>query len=195
MVRKRRPDKKSGLDMDGIARRVRACRKCPLHRTRNNAVPGEGSSRAKIVLVGEAPGKKEDETGRPFVGMAGRILEEALDGAGLARRDVFITSILKCRPPKNRNPEKGEMDACRPYLIAQMESLKPKVIIALGNYGLQGLVGKRYGVSKVRGKKFEVHGFPVMPTYHPAACLYNPKLKYLLKRDLEKAKKGRNRNI
>jgi len=180
--------KKRLQHMERIAKDIRACRKCPLHKTRKNAVPGEGYKSSKIMLVGEAPGREEDEMGRPFIGSAGRILRDVLEEVGLTRMDVFITSILKCRPPKNRNPKKDEMDACRPYLLAQMENLKPKVIVALGSYGLHGLVGKRHGISKVRGKVFELKGIPIIPTYHPAACLYNPKLKKILKRDLEKVK-------
>lgn len=180
--------KKRLQHMEHIAKDIRVCRKCPLHKTRKNAVPGEGYKCSKIMLVGEAPGREEDKMGRPFVGLAGRILRDVLEDVGLTRRDVFITSILKCRPPRNRNPKKDEMDACRHYLLAQIESLKPKVIVALGSYGLHGLVGKRFGISKVRRKVFELKGIPIIPTYHPAACLYNPKLKRILKRDLGKVK-------
>jgi DNA polymerase len=169
-----------------LAREVRSCTKCPLHKTRKNAVPGEGSSKPRVLFVGEAPGKKEDELGRPFAGMAGRILDGALEEVGMERRNVFITSVLRCRPPKNRNPRKSETDSCRPYLSANIELLKPRVIVAMGNYALKGLTGSDHTMSKARGKQFEFDGIPIIPTYHPAACLYNRKLKKLLIADLER---------
>lgn len=173
--------------LESIARDVRTCKRCPLHKTRVNAVPGSGSHNAKLMLVGEAPGREEDEEGRTFVGRAGRILDEALKDAGLAREKVFITSILKCRPPKNRNPKKTEIDSCRPYLLAQVGIIKPNAILALGNYGLLGLLGKRLQVSKVRGDVLQFMGIPVIPTYHPAACLRNPRLGKPFRVDLRKA--------
>jgi len=180
--------KKKPRSIESIAKEVRKCRKCSLHKTRKHAVPGEGGKRPKIMLIGEAPGKEEDKKGRPFVGTAGRILDEVLEAAGLDRRKVFITSILKCRPPKNRNPKKNEMDECREHLLNQIASLEPKVIIALGRYGLKGLTGESPRISKVRGKVFAlVNDIPIVPTYHPAAVLYNRKLKKYLVKNFEKA--------
>jgi DNA polymerase len=173
--------------MDSIARDVTSCTECPLHKTRKNAVPGSGSQNAKLMLVGEAPGREEDEDGLPFVGRAGRILDEALHDAGLDRDKVFITSILKCRPPKNRNPKKKEIEACRQYLLTQIECIKPNAILAMGNFGLLGLLGKRLQVSKVRGDVLQFTGIPVIPTYHPAACLRNPRLGKPFRTDLRKA--------
>lgn len=173
--------------LEAIACKVRSCTDCPLHRTRKSAVPGHGSHNAKLMLVGEAPGRDEDEAGLPFVGRAGKILDEALFDSGLDRSKVFVTSILKCRPPGNRNPKKAEIETCRPYLAAQVECIKPNAILAMGNYGLLGLVGRRLQVSKVRGQVLRFGGIPVIPTYHPAACLRNPKFKKPFGQDLAKA--------
>jgi DNA polymerase len=185
------PDKGSAdkrrRGLETVATEVRSCSKCPLHRSRKNAVPGHGSHNAKLMLVGEAPGRGEDEEGLPFVGRAGRILDDALSNSGLERSKVFVTSILKCRPPGNRNPKKTEIEACRPYLTAQVECIKPNAILAMGNYGILGLLGKRLQVSKVRGQVLQFAGIPVIPTYHPAACLRNPKFKKPFNNDLAKA--------
>lgn len=171
-----------------IAGEVRRCKKCPLSKGRTNAVPGKGPANAKIFLVGEAPGKAEDEIGEPFVGMAGRILDEALGKAGLQRSKVFITSILRCRPPNNRNPKAKEITACRPYLERFIDTISPHVLVALGSYGLKGLTGKTLRVGENRGKKLEYKGTPVIATYHPAAVLYNRKLMKKLVSDLKKAR-------
>ncbi|MCK4442938.1 MAG: uracil-DNA glycosylase [Thermoplasmata archaeon] len=167
---------------------VRRCKKCPLSKTRTNAVPGEGAGNAKILLVGEAPGKAEDEQGRPFVGLAGRILDDALEKAGLKRKEVFITSILKCRPPNNRNPKALEIKACHPYLKKQIETISPRVLVALGGYGLKGLTRKSSNVGDMRKKKLDFDGTPIVVTYHPAAVLYNRKLLKILAADLRKVR-------
>lgn len=172
-----------------MATEVRRCKKCALSKTRMNAVPGEGAGYAKIFLVGEAPGKAEDETGRPFVGSAGRILDEALKKAGLDRDEVFITSILRCRPPKNRNPKAAEILACRPYLEECINTISPKVLVALGRFGMRGLTGKNGAMGKMRRGKFEYNGIPIVVTYHPAAVLYRRGLLKTLTADLRKAKR------
>lgn len=173
--------------LEVVAAEVGSCTRCPLHKTRRNAVPGSGSSNAKLMLVGEAPGREEDEGGLPFAGRAGRILDDALREAGLERGKVFVTSILKCRPPKNRNPKKTEIDACRPHLLAQVECIRPNAILAMGNHGLLGLLERRLQVSKIRGQVLHLMGIPVIPTYHPAACLRNPRFKKPFGDDLRKA--------
>ncbi len=171
-----------------MAARIRRCKKCPLSKSRTHAVPGEGDHNARIFLVGEAPGKAEDEKGKPFVGSAGRILDEALDKAGLQRESVFITSILRCRPPSNRNPKAAEILACRPYLDEYINTISPKVLVALGRYGLKGLTGKMGNLGDMRRKKLDYNGVPIVVTYHPAAVLYNRKLLRTLLSDLKRAR-------
>lgn len=137
------------------------------------------------MFVGEAPGRHEDEAGLPFVGRAGKLLDDLLGGIGLSRRDVFITSVLKCRPPKNRLPTSEEVEACTPYLLSQIEIISPRIICSLGN------VATRFFSKKTeRGKSFQWKGRIVFPTYHPAAALYNPVLKRALVKDFENIKKA-----
>jgi uracil-DNA glycosylase family 4 len=167
------------------------CKKCPLHKTRRKPVPGEGPLDATVMIVGEAPGRKEDETGRPFVGAAGRLLDALLLKAGLTRNSVYITNIVKCRPPGNRDPTREEVEACLPYLRMQIRIIKPRVIIALGRHAartLYSLAGRRWrGMRAEHGVpvNVEIEGLPVVliPTYHPAAALYNPQLRGELERD------------
>ncbi len=173
--------------LSSIAKQIDSCRKCSLYRGRNKAVPGEGNFRLKILLVGEAPGREEDLTGRPFVGRAGRLLDRTLDEIGLSREEVFITSVVKCRPEKNRTPRKVEIRACLPHLLKQIEVLNPSVVVPLGNVALEALTGKK-GISKLRGKPFRVGTTIFLPTYHPAAVLRNINLLKYLKEDLKKAK-------
>jgi DNA polymerase len=172
-----------------IATKIRRCRKCPLAKSRKNAVPGEGAYNARIMLIGEAPGRAEDEQGLPFVGYAGNILDEVLKGSGLQREQVFITSILKCRPPDNRNPKAPEISACEPHLVSQVDIISPKVLVALGRFGLRGLTGKTGKVGDMRKKKLEYNGVPIVITYHPAAIIYNRKLQKTIISDLEKARR------
>jgi len=178
--------------------KIKKCTKCKLHKTRRNPVPGEGPCNAKIMFVGEAPGGKEDETGRPFVGAAGQFLTELLGMAGLRREDVFITNILKCRPPNNRDPEPDEIEACKPYLVRQIRLISPKVIVTLGRYAGRTLLGdagvKWTSMSRMHGKIFSVELYGVklkiMPTYHPAAALYYPKLRPVIVRDFKEVLKA-----
>lgn len=182
------------MRLEEIAEEIRKCERCPLHLGRKKAVPGEGNERAKVMLIGEAPGKNEDEQGRPFVGAAGRLLEGLLESIGLRRSEVFITNVVKCRPPGNRDPRPEEIEACLPYLREQISLINPDVVVALGRHSAGVLLGKIGGVSvmKVRGKVFERDVFgrvrKVLPTLHPAAALYNPKLKSLLEEDFVKLK-------
>ena len=158
---------------------VRACIRCELHVGRLNAVPGEGSGRRGLMLVGEAPGRKEDESGRPFVGSAGKNLDLALAAAGIPRADCFITSIVKCRPPGNRDPTEAEKAACRPYLDVQVAALRPKVIVALGRHGLSGLIGHvPKDFAALRGTFLAgPQGVPIFVSLHPAAVIYRQKWK------------------
>lgn len=163
--------------LDEIAKHVASCTKCPLYSTATNPVPGEGNPNADFMCVGEAPGATEDETGRPFVGAAGQLLTKILEAIGLKRDDVFIANVLKHRPPGNRNPAPNEVLACSPYLIRQIELVKPKVILALGTFAAQTLLDTKTPIGKLRGQVHQYHGVPLVVTYHPAALLRNPSWK------------------
>jgi DNA polymerase len=160
--------------LDEIARKVEKCTRCPLYETATHAVPGEGDPKAKLVCVGEAPGAKEDETGRPFVGQAGQLLTKILGAIELTREQVFIVNVLKHRPPGNRNPRPEEVIACSPYLIRQLELIKPKVIVAFGTFAAQTLLQTKTPIGQLRGLVHRYHGIPLIVTYHPAALLRNP---------------------
>jgi DNA polymerase len=174
--------------LEKIAAEVRGCPLCKLARTRKNAVPGEGQLAAKIMFIGEAPGKSEDEKGRPFVGAAGRILDDLLQKAGIERSQVFITNVVKCRPPNNRVPEEDEAAACRPYLERQIALIKPKVICILGRTAYSSLLGGS-SITTNRGKIVEKAGQKYFLTFHPAAAIYNKGLLSALEVDLKKLAK------
>ncbi|MFL5603488.1 MAG: uracil-DNA glycosylase family protein [Gemmatimonadaceae bacterium] len=160
--------------LEEIAKKVAKCTRCPLYETATNGVPGEGNPRAKLVCVGEAPGAKEDETGRPFVGQAGQLLTKILAAIDLTREQIFIVNVLKHRPPGNRNPRPEEVEACSPYLIRQLELIKPKVIVAFGTFAAQTLLNTKTPIGQLRGLVHKYHGIPLVVTYHPAALLRNP---------------------
>jgi DNA polymerase len=168
-------DPLSGLaSLDQLARVVEACRKCALGHSRLHSVPGEGNPQARLVVVGEAPGATEDETGRPFVGRAGQLLTDILAAIKLTREEVFICNVLKCRPPNNRDPEPLEVAACSPYLHRQLELIRPKVIVAMGRPAARALLGTNASLGELRGRVHRYRGIPVIVTYHPAALLRNP---------------------
>jgi uracil-DNA glycosylase len=171
--------------LEKIAADVRGCPLCKLSQSRKNAVPGEGQLSAKIMFIGEAPGRSEDEEGRPFVGAAGRILDGLLKKAGIQRSQVFITNIVKCRPPNNRVPEEDELTACRPYLDRQIALIKPKVICVLGRTAYSSLLGGS-SITANRGKIVERGGQKYFLTFHPAAVIYNKGLRSALEADLKK---------
>ena len=173
--------------LEDLAARIRACTLCRLHEGRTRAVPGEGPAGAKLFLVGEAPGRHEDETGRPFVGAAGKVLDAALERAGLARRDVFITNVVKCRPPENRKPRADEIAACRPYLVAQVRAVRPSLLVALGDTAVSGLLGASVDLAGARRSVRRFNQIPVIATYHPAAALYNRRLTKEIEADLARA--------
>jgi uracil-DNA glycosylase family 4 len=160
--------------LDALVPVIEACRKCQLGHSRLHSVPGEGDSRAGLVVVGEAPGATEDETGRPFVGRAGQLLNDILKAIGLKREEVFICNVLKCRPPGNRDPEPLEVAACSPYLHRQLELLGPRVILAMGRPAAHALLGSNASLNELRGKVHRYRGIPTIVTYHPAALLRNP---------------------
>jgi DNA polymerase len=160
--------------LEAIAEMVRTCTRCPLYATAINPVPGEGSGAAELMCIGEAPGATEDETGRPFVGQAGKLLTDILRAINLAREEVFIANVMKHRPPGNRNPLPDEIRACHPYLVRQVELVRPRVILALGTFAAQTLLDTKVPISKLRGAIHWYHGRPLVATYHPAALLRNP---------------------
>ncbi len=160
--------------LDAIAKHVASCTRCPLYSTATNPVPGEGNPDADFMCVGEAPGATEDETGRPFVGAAGQLLTKILGAIDLQREDVFICNVLKHRPPGNRNPRPEEVTACGPYLVRQIELIRPKVILALGTFAAQTLLDTKLSIGKLRGQVHRYYGVPLIVTYHPAALLRNP---------------------
>ncbi len=171
-------------ELELLSEKIEKCERCRLHENRENAVPGEGDEDPSIVLVGEAPGENEDIEGTPFVGRAGGLLEEILGEVGLERDDVFITNVVKCRPPENRDPRKDEIETCRPYLEKQIDHLEPDVIAALGNHATETLTGEK-GMKGLHGKEFEYEGVVLIPMYHPAAGLYNPNLKETMIEDMK----------
>jgi len=164
-------------DLGTLADAVRGCDACPLCRERAHAVPGEGNPEARLMLVGEGPGATEDETGRPFVGRAGELLNGILGAIGLTREEVFIANVVKCRPPKNRKPLPDEMAACFPYLHRQITLVKPRVLLALGGTAAEALLDVRSSLGQLRGAVHRYDGIPLIVTYHPAALLRNPQWK------------------
>lgn len=189
--------------LENLAAEIRVCKKCPLWKTRKNAVPGEGNPDAQIMLIGEAPGYWENEGGKPFVGAAGKFLKELLAELGFSREDVFIANVLKCRPPKNREPSQNEIETCTPYLDAQIKIIKPKIIVTLGNYSTAYVFSKAEllfeGITRVHGKFYDGFIFSmqitIFPTFHPASALYNPKYKQQLKEDFKLLKKEIEKKI
>lgn len=155
------------------------CRRCKLSGGRKNIVFGEGNAYAKLMFIGEGPGRDEDMQGRPFVGEAGQILDSLINKRGWKREEVYIANIVKCRPPANRAPEEDEIAACRPFVERQIEIIRPKVIISLGNVATHSLLGIKMPISKARGDFLSYKDIPVMPTFHPAYFLRNPKEKHL----------------
>ena len=163
--------------LDAIAKTVAACTRCSLYATATNPVPGEGNPNADLMVVGEAPGATEDDTGRPFVGAAGQLLTKILAAVELKREDVFICNVLKHRPPGNRNPMPDEITACSPYLLRQIELIRPKAILALGTFAAQTLLQTKLAIGKLRSQVHRYYGVPLVVTYHPAALLRNPSWK------------------
>ncbi|ASI99205.1 type-4 uracil-DNA glycosylase [Thermococcus celer] len=182
--------------MRKLEEKIRTCQRCPLGKLRTNAVPGSGSYDAKVMFVGEAPGYWEDQKGLPFVGRAGKVLDELLEEIGLSRDEIYITNIVKCRPPENRDPTEEEIKACSPYLDRQIDIIRPKVIVPLGRHSMRYILEK-FGfevepISKIHGKTFEASTlfgkFVIMPMYHPAVALYRPAMREELRKDFQKLK-------
>ncbi|MEX2237480.1 MAG: uracil-DNA glycosylase [Dehalococcoidia bacterium] len=168
-----------------LAARIAACRACPLGSQRTQAVPGDGSAHARVMFLGEAPGFNEDQQGRPFVGQAGKLLDDLLALAGMRREDVFVANVLKCRPPGNRDPLPGEIEACSGHLAAQIESIDPEAIVTLGRFSLQRFLPGS-SISRVHGQKFSKDGRIVVPMYHPAAALHQGNLRAVIEEDFRR---------
>jgi DNA polymerase len=153
--------------------RILSCQKCPLSQGRKNAVPGEGNLGTELVFVGEAPGRDEDVQGRPFVGRAGQLLTKIIHAMKFKREEVYITNIVKCRPPENRNPQKQEIEMCSDYLREQLEMIKPRVIVTLGKVATDSFVQSKLGMTAIRGHFYEYNNIKVMPTFHPSYIIRN----------------------
>lgn len=169
-------------------REITHCTLCSLHQTRTHAVPGEGSFYAPLMFVGEAPGEQEDLSARPFVGPAGRLLDQLIAHLGLNRKEVYITNVVKCRPPGNRDPLPEEVKACHPYLVAQIALICPKLICILGRHALHTLLKDNLSITTVHGRLFQRDGVFYFPTFHPAAALYKEEVKTDILRDFQKLK-------
>lgn len=168
--------------LDDVARQVAGCTRCALHHSRKLSVPGEGPADTQILLIGEGPGFYENEQGRPFVGAAGKFLDELLESGGQRRQDVFITNVVKCRPPGNRDPQPEELEACSHYLERQIEAMNPAIIITLGRYSMARFFNNAK-ISAIHGQARWMRGRLVVPMYHPAAALHQPSLKTTLQQD------------
>jgi uracil-DNA glycosylase family 4 len=168
----------SGICLDETLDKIREelgdCQRCGLGASRKELVYGVGNPNARLVLVGEAPGREEDQKGEPFVGEAGRLLDRILQAMGMHREDVYICNVLKCRPPDNRDPQPEEVATCEAFLIRQIAAIKPQVIIGLGRFAVHSLLKSKVPISRIRGEWQSYHGTPLMPTYHPAYLLRNP---------------------
>ncbi len=180
--------KSEEMTLARLARQVEVCARCDLSRTRRRVVFGEGSEQANLLFVGEAPGEEEDRQGRPFVGRAGKLLDEMIEKIGLKRSEVFICNVLKCRPPNNRDPEAKEAEACKPYLFAQIDLIRPRLICTLGKHAYNTLLGVDERITRIRGRLTEYKGVALLPTYHPSFLLRNQSAMVDAYADMEKVK-------
>lgn len=173
-------------ELEKIHEQIRNCRKCRLWKTRKHTVPGEGNPDAGIMFIGQAPGRREDETGRPFIGRAGQLLNKLLEKNGVGRKDVFITSVIKCFPPRNRIPKNDELESCSPYIEKQISLVNPEKIFLLGNIAIKTILGNPGRLEKIHGKKIVKSSVEYIPTYHPAAAMRFPEIKKKLEMDFKK---------
>ncbi len=175
----------SFVSLDDIRSAVEGCRRCVLAATRTTPVVGVGDARARVMLVGEAPGRNEDLKGEPFVGAAGRLLDELLATAGLVRSEVYIANVLKCRPPGNRNPRREEIQSCLPFLQAQVRVVSPQVVVTLGNYATRSMLDTDEPISRLHGKVRHLGSTAILPVYHPAAAIYDKAKRAVLIADFQ----------
>ncbi|HET6370425.1 MAG TPA: uracil-DNA glycosylase [Nitrospiria bacterium] len=186
-----RSDRPMGTDgapasLEAVREELGECTRCKLHATRTTIVFGTGNPKARLVFVGEGPGEEEDLQGKPFVGRAGQLLTRIIVAMGLTRDEVYIANIIKCRPPKNRNPQPDEIAACEPFLIRQLACIRPRVICALGTFSAQTLLSTTQKITQLRGRFHNFHGIKLMPTFHPAYLLRNPHEKKTVWEDMQK---------
>jgi DNA polymerase len=181
---------KKGLTLEDIRAELGECKRCGLYKSRNKIVFGEGDPHAKLMFIGEGPGQDEDIQGRPFVGRAGQLLTKIIEAIGLKRSDVYIANVVKSRPPDNRAPLEDEIAACLPFLVKQIEVIKPKIIVALGSIAAKALLKTDSNISEIRGRFHNYKGIKVMPTFHPAYLLRNPEAKRLVWKDMQMVQKA-----
>jgi len=178
--------KQTSPELQAFYEQIKDCQKCDLHKTRKNFVFGYGNAHAEVMFVGEAPGRDEDEQGLPFVGVSGKLLDKIFAAIDLKREDVYIANVIKCRPPNNRNPKPEEIAQCEPYLIQQIDLIKPKLIVALGLFAANTLLKAQRSLSELRKKEHSYQGIPLIVTYHPSALLRKPILKAESWKDFKK---------
>lgn len=183
----------SSLTLDDIRQELGACTRCRLHEGRNHLVFGAGDPHARLIFVGEGPGKDEDLQGKPFVGRAGELLTRIIEAIDLTREEVYIANIVKCRPPNNRDPRPDEIQTCLPFLLKQLEAIKPRIICALGTFAAQTLLETEEKISALRGRFHPFHGAKLMPTYHPAFLLRNPHFKRAVWEDMKQIREAYNK--
>lgn len=184
------PEKGNVTTLQELREHIGDCRRCKLHSGRTHVVFGIGNPNAKLMFVGEGPGRDEDLKGEPFVGRAGQLLTDIITkGMGLTRDDVYIANVVKCRPPENRNPEPDEVASCEPFLKKQIELIRPKIIVALGKFAVQALLQSKVPITRLRGNWHTYMGIKLMPTFHPAYLLRNPADKKLVWEDIKKVMK------
>ncbi len=176
------------MSLIDLSASLQDCERCRLSSGRTQVVFGVGNPKASIMFVGEAPGFYEDRQGEPFVGAAGKLLTELLQSIGLTRSDIYIANVIKCRPPNNRDPLPDEIETCKPFLLQQIEFIRPKLVCTLGNFATQTLLARKVGITKVRGQAIQMPDFLVFPLLHPAAALHQGNLRVPLKEDFQKLK-------
>lgn len=179
----------AGETLEEIREELGECGRCQLERTRTNLVFGVGDPHARLVFVGEAPGRDEDLQGEPFVGEAGKLLTRIIQAMGFERSEVYICNVLKCRPPGNRDPLPTEVEACSSFMLRQIKAIKPEVVVALGKFASQSLLQTKEIISRLRGKFHNYHGIPLMPTFHPSALLRDPAKKREVWEDMQQVMK------
>jgi uracil-DNA glycosylase family 4 len=172
--------------LEKVRKELGDCKRCKLHQTRRTIVFGEGNKKSSLMFIGEGPGYDEDVQGRPFVGRAGQLLTKIIQSINLPREEVYITNIVKCRPPQNRNPEPDEIQSCHPFLMKQIRVIQPKIICALGTFSAQTLLKTDIKITALRGRFYDLEGIKVIPTYHPAFLLRNPERKRDVWEDMKK---------